>query len=173
MALDGLEVSRPSLEDVYLSLTGAGSDETPATGTRATETRGAAREHGEADRLQIRYVNKAFWRNPASAFFTFAFPLMFLVIFTSLLGHYTVQIGTGSVNTSTYYVASMASFAVYRRVLQQHRDQHHLPAGRRRAQAGPWHAAARRRFLGARILHALFIAVILVAHHRRLRPFRL
>jgi hypothetical protein len=38
---------------------------------------------------QARYVNKAFWRNPASAFFTFAFPLMFLVIFTSLLGHYT------------------------------------------------------------------------------------
>ena len=35
---------------------------------------------------QVRYTNKAFWRNPASAFFTFAFPLMFLVIFTSLLG---------------------------------------------------------------------------------------
>ena len=40
---------------------------------------------------QVRYVNKAFWRNPASAFFTFAFPLMFLVIFTSLLGHGTVH----------------------------------------------------------------------------------
>ena len=36
---------------------------------------------------QVRYVNKAFWRNPASAFFIFAFPLMFLVIFTALLGH--------------------------------------------------------------------------------------
>ena len=35
---------------------------------------------------QARYVNKAFWRNPTRAFFTFAFPLMFLVIFTSLLG---------------------------------------------------------------------------------------
>ena len=32
------------------------------------------------------FTNKAFWRNPASAFFTFAFPLMFLVIFTALLG---------------------------------------------------------------------------------------
>ncbi len=39
---------------------------------------------------QVRYVNKAFWRNPESAFFTFAFPLMFLVIFTALLGHFTV-----------------------------------------------------------------------------------
>ena len=36
---------------------------------------------------QIRYTNKAFWRNPASAFFTFAFPLMFLVIFTTLIGN--------------------------------------------------------------------------------------
>ena len=34
--------------------------------------------------IQFRYVNKAFWRNPASAFFTFAFPLMFLVTFTAL-----------------------------------------------------------------------------------------
>jgi hypothetical protein len=61
---------------------------------------------------QVRYVNKSFWRNPASAFFTFAFPPMFLVIFTSLLGHYTVHIGNRSVNSATYYVASMASFAV-------------------------------------------------------------
>ena len=60
---------------------------------------------------QVRYVNKAFWRNPASAFFTFAFPLMFLVIFTALLGHSTVRVGTRTVNTSTYYVASMAAFA--------------------------------------------------------------
>ena len=41
---------------------------------------------------QVRYTNKAFWRNPASAFFTFAFPLMFLVIFTSLLGDGEIQI---------------------------------------------------------------------------------
>ena len=61
---------------------------------------------------QVRYVNKAFWRNPESAFFTFVFPLMFLVIFTALLGHFTVRIGTRVVDTSTYYVASMASFAV-------------------------------------------------------------
>src|SRR6201999_2417274 len=61
--------------------------------------------------IQLRYVNKAFWRNPASAFFTFAFPLMFLVIFASLLGHYTIRIGDRTLDTSTYYVASMACFA--------------------------------------------------------------
>jgi ABC-2 type transport system permease protein len=42
---------------------------------------------------QVQYTNKAFWRNPASAFFTFAFPLMFLVIFTSLLGNGEVKLG--------------------------------------------------------------------------------
>ena len=62
---------------------------------------------------QVRYANKAFWRNPASAFFIFAFPLMFLVIFTALLGHGTVRVSpTKVVNTTTYYVAAMASFGV-------------------------------------------------------------
>jgi ABC-2 type transport system permease protein len=61
---------------------------------------------------QARYVNKAFWRNPARAFFTFAFPLMFLVIFTALLGNGTVHIGALAVKESSYYVASMAAFGV-------------------------------------------------------------
>src|ERR1700693_6083345 len=63
---------------------------------------------------QMRYVNKAFWRNPASAFFTFTFPLMFLVIFTSLLGHHKIQLQSGGpmIDTSTYYVAAMAAYSV-------------------------------------------------------------
>ena len=61
---------------------------------------------------QVRFTNKAFWRNPASAFFTFAFPLMFLVIFTSLLGNGTVLLGGIAVKQSTYYVAGMAAFSV-------------------------------------------------------------
>ena len=61
---------------------------------RGRRRRGRTRSHElTALRPQVRYVNKAFWRNPASAFFTFAFPLMFLVIFTALLGHGTVHIG--------------------------------------------------------------------------------
>jgi hypothetical protein len=36
---------------------------------------------------QVRFTNTAFWRNPAAAFFTFVFPLMFLVIFTTLFGN--------------------------------------------------------------------------------------
>src|ERR1035437_9042598 len=61
---------------------------------------------------QIRYINKAFWRNPAAAFFTFAFPLMFLVIFTSLLGHGQVHLGARVVHLSTYFVAVMSSFVL-------------------------------------------------------------
>ena len=31
---------------------------------------------------QLKFENRSFWRNPAAAFFTFVFPLMFLFIFT-------------------------------------------------------------------------------------------
>ena len=70
---------------------------------------------------QVRYTNKAFWRNPASAFFTFAFPLMFLVIFTVLFGNDDTCIGQvvpgrgcvgQSISTSTFYVASISAFSV-------------------------------------------------------------
>jgi ABC-2 type transport system permease protein len=112
--------------------------------------------------IQFRYVNKAFWRNPASAFFTFAFPLMFLVIFTALLGHYTVQLGTRTVDTSTYYVASMASFAAITACfnniaigLSFQREEGVL----KRTNGTPLPAMS---FIGARILHAVFIAVLLV-----------
>ena len=50
---------------------------------------------------QVRFTNKSFWRNPASAFFTFAFPLMFLVIFTSLLGKGDAKIGSSSIRLTT------------------------------------------------------------------------
>jgi ABC-2 type transport system permease protein len=112
---------------------------------------------------QIRYVNKTFWRNPASAFFTFAFPLMFLVIFTSLLGNGTVRIGSRLVDTSTYYVASMASFAVitacYNNIAISTTGQRDAGV-LKRTNGTPLPSAA---FLGARILHAMAVSVLLVA----------
>jgi len=112
--------------------------------------------------VQFRYVNKAFWRNPASAFFTFAFPLMFLVIFTALLGHSTVQIGARKVDTSTYYVASMACFAAITASFNNiaisvafQREDGIL----KRANGTPLPAAS---FLGGRILHAASVAIVLV-----------
>src|SRR6058998_3273688 len=69
---------------------------------------------------QVRYTNKAFWRNPASAFFTFAFPLMFLVIFTALFGNDTICLNAAlrtcpaslTINTSTFYVSAIAAFSI-------------------------------------------------------------
>jgi len=112
---------------------------------------------------QARYVNKAFWRNPARAFFTFAFPLMFLVIFTSLLGNGTVHIGSIQVKLSTYYVAAMAAFAViqacYSNIaigISAQRDAGIL----KRIDGSPLPKAA---FMASRILHSVGIAVLLVA----------
>jgi ABC-2 type transport system permease protein len=112
---------------------------------------------------QVRYVNKAFWRNPASAFFTFAFPLMFLVIFTSLLGSGTVPVDGRLVPQSTYYVASMAAFAVITASFNNiaiavtfQRDAGIL----KRTNGTPLPSAV---YLGARVLHALLVAVLLVA----------
>jgi ABC-2 type transport system permease protein len=113
--------------------------------------------------IQVGYVNKAFWRNPARAFFTFVFPLMFLVIFTALLGNGTVHLGTVSVKESTYYVAAMASFGVitacYNNIalgMTYSRDAGIL----KRINGTPLPSGS---FLAARVLHASFVAVLLVA----------
>lgn len=112
---------------------------------------------------QVRYVNKAFWRNPASAFFTFAFPLMFLVIFTALLGHGRIEIGGRLIHQSTYYVAAMASFAVitacYTNIAMTvtfQRDAGVL----KRTDGTPLPSGV---YFFARVLHALFVGVLLVA----------
>ena len=61
---------------------------------------------------QIRYENRSFWRNPAAAFFTVVFPLMFLVIFNLLFGNNTLELPGGEVKTSTFYVPAIAAMSV-------------------------------------------------------------
>lgn len=63
---------------------------------------------------QARFENKAFWRNPPSVFFTFAFPLLFLVIFTTILGggDRTQAPGGDEISTATYFVGSILAFAI-------------------------------------------------------------
>jgi len=111
---------------------------------------------------QVGYTNKAFWRNPASAFFTFAFPLMFLVIFTSLLGNGTVPLGGIEVRQSTYYVAGMAAFSVitacYTNIaisVTFNRDAGIL----KRVRGTPLPGWA---YILARVIHAIIVSVILV-----------
>jgi ABC-2 type transport system permease protein len=112
--------------------------------------------------FQMRFVNKAFWRNPASAFFTFAFPLMFLVIFTALLGKGEVRLGGRLIHQSAYYVASMTAFAVmtacYNNIamgLAFQRDAGVL----KRTRGTPLPSAV---FFGAKVMHALLVALLLV-----------
>lgn len=112
---------------------------------------------------QIRYVNKAYWRNPARAFFTFAFPLMFLLIFTALLGNGTVHLGAMSVKQSTYYVAAMASFGVITACFNNIALE--MTYGRdagilKRIDGTP---LPRTSFFASRIAHAVLVAVLLVA----------
>jgi ABC-2 type transport system permease protein len=112
---------------------------------------------------QLRATNRAFWRNPASAFFTFAFPLMFLVIFTALLGSGEVEVAPGVViQQDTYYVAAMSAFSVITATYTNLaisvafiRDEGIL----KRTRGTPLPAGI---YLSSRVVHAVLISLLLV-----------
>jgi ABC-2 type transport system permease protein len=111
---------------------------------------------------QFRFTNIVFWRNPASAFFTFAFPLMFLVIFTALLGGGEVDYGVVTLDQSQYFVGAMAAFGVisacYSNIAIQTvfaREEGLL----KRLRGTP---LPTRSYLSARVLHAMVVGAILV-----------
>lgn len=112
---------------------------------------------------QARFENKAFWRNPAAAFFTFAFPLMFLFIFTTIFGNDTSTTPTGEeVSNSTYYVPAILAFSVINACYTNiaigtafSRDQGIL----KRVRGTPLPSWS---YLFGRVLHATAIMLILV-----------
>src|SRR4051795_12590681 len=63
---------------------------------------------------QARFELKAFFRNPAAAFFTFIFPLMFLVIFNMVFGNTSIDApgGQGKIDVSTFYVPAITAVSV-------------------------------------------------------------
>lgn len=61
---------------------------------------------------QVGWEQRSFWRNPASAAFTFAFPLVFLVVFIAINGNDTVTIDGGRVEFAQFYVPSIVGFGV-------------------------------------------------------------
>jgi ABC-2 type transport system permease protein len=61
---------------------------------------------------QTRWEQKMFWRNPAAAAFTCAFPLLFLVIFVAINGNSTATIHGGKVKFAQYYVPAIVAFSV-------------------------------------------------------------
>jgi ABC-2 type transport system permease protein len=66
---------------------------------------------------QFRFDRKTFWRNPASVFFTVAFPIVLLVIFATIFGNEPIE-ELGGVKTATYYVPAIVTMAVVSATMQ-------------------------------------------------------
>jgi ABC-2 type transport system permease protein len=66
---------------------------------------------------QFRYDQKAFWRNPASVFFSVAFPVILLLIFGTVFGGQTVDV-RGGIETTAYYVPAIVTLSVISATMQ-------------------------------------------------------
>lgn len=112
---------------------------------------------------QIGFESKAFWRNPAAAFFTFIFPLIFLVLFNLIFGDEAYErLGPG-IPASNFFVPAIVAFAVINACytslamgLTFARDQGQL----KRVRGTPLPSWA---YFSARVAHQVWIAAILVA----------
>jgi ABC-2 type transport system permease protein len=112
---------------------------------------------------QARFEQISFWRNPAAAFFTFAFPVLFLVVITALLGNDTATLPSGvETKASSYYIASILSFSVITATFTNlamgttiARDSGIL----KRIRGTPVPTSA---YLGGRVLSSLVVTAILI-----------
>lgn len=66
---------------------------------------------------QLRYDQKAFWRNPASVFFTVAFPVVLLLIFATVFSGQTIDVD-GGIEITAYYVPAIITLAVISATMQ-------------------------------------------------------
>jgi ABC-2 type transport system permease protein len=112
---------------------------------------------------RFKYENLAFWRNPASAFFTFAFPLMFLVIFNLVFGEGQIGPPGQEVSSSNFYVSAIAAFSIVTATYTNlaiavsfSRDFGIL----KRMRGTPLPASI---YLTGRVLHSVFVCILLVA----------
>ncbi|MCA1587614.1 MAG: ABC transporter permease [Chloroflexi bacterium] len=100
---------------------------------------------------QVVYQNRAFWRNPPAAFFTFAFPLIFLVIFTTIFGREAARFFTGGILTLSIVSATFTNLAMS---VTFAREEGIL----KRIRGTPLPPLA---YLAGRMLHAVAIALLL------------
>lgn len=61
---------------------------------------------------QARYELISFWKNPQSRFFTLLLPIIFLVIFSTVIGGTTTTPTGAKVKVSVYYVPGIATLAI-------------------------------------------------------------
>ncbi len=66
---------------------------------------------------QFRYDQKAFWRNPASVFFTVMFPVIVFLILAVVFDGETVDV-RGGVPATTYYVPAIMSLSIISATMQ-------------------------------------------------------
>ncbi|HJX32630.1 MAG TPA: ABC transporter permease, partial [Solirubrobacterales bacterium] len=111
---------------------------------------------------QFRYDQKAFWRNPASVFFTVMFPVVLFLIFATVFGGQTVSV-RGGIKTTTYYVPAIITLSVISATMQSlamslviAREDGRLKRGRGTPMP-PW------VFIAGRIGNSIVVALIMMA----------
>ena len=61
---------------------------------------------------QLKYQERAFRRNPPAAFFTIAFPLIFLVILNVIFGGGDIDLGDRVVSGAVFYIPAIATLTI-------------------------------------------------------------
>lgn len=111
---------------------------------------------------QFRYDQKAFWRNPASVFFTVMFPVIVFLILAVVFNGETVHV-RGGVEAATYYVPAIMSLSIISATMQTlamtlviAREDGRLKRGRGTPMP-PW------VFIAGRIGNSIVVAVMMMA----------
>jgi len=115
---------------------------------------------------QFRYDQKAFWRNPASVFFTVMFPVILFLILALVFSGEDVNV-RGGIDATTYYVPAIMSLAIISATMQTlamtlviAREDGRLKRGRGTPMP-PWVFIAGR--VGNSVVVALMMLVLLAA----------
>jgi ABC-2 type transport system permease protein len=111
---------------------------------------------------QFRYDQKAFWRNPASVFFTVMFPVILFLILGIVFDGETVDV-RGGIEATTYYVPAIMSLAIISATMQTlamtlviAREDGRLKRGRGTPMP-PW------VFIAGRVGNAIVVALMMLA----------
>ena len=111
---------------------------------------------------QFRYDQKAFWRNPASVFFTVMFPVIVFLILAVVFDGETVHV-RGGVEATTYYVPAIMTLSIISATMQTlamtlviAREDGRLKRGRGTPMP-PW------VFIAGRIGNSIVVAVLMLA----------
>ena len=60
---------------------------------------------------QVGWEQRSYWRNPTAAGFSFVFPMLLLVIFSSAFGNTKVS-DLGNINYTQYYIPAIVAFGI-------------------------------------------------------------